>query len=510
MAKVFDIGEGDDFKPAAAAAAPAPRVFDVQDEAEFQAEFQAEEQPGIVEATARGAAQGVLPWTDEVVGFGRALLSGAPKEYFGSEYRAGRERERDANRRAQAAHPFAYGAGELAGSVVSSFVPGLGIAKGAKTVGAVAKSAAKLGAFSALGYSEKEDIGGQAVDTLAGAAISGGTAGLMTKVLGDAPERVAKRLIGDQTKGATATLRDRVVGKATAKSGGEPDRVADVLKEITGNKGIRRAEGNPEKLVVAIDKALDPVMERIDKAFTGAASSTQGIRVSNVLGKIEEVAVQLEKDPGKRALSRAVRDAANDVLETWGNRTHVTAQEARVLAKDIGDAAFRGSPAVPPTQAKAAAQQVWGGIKDLITENIDEAARAAGGTTGAELRELNRRASTLLNMQAAARYKASRYASPSTRLEEQFSRVMDLDTLAREPKTYIAKKALEHVGGSVVRGVDNRLAELAQAARAGSKRAQIAQRALQLGFSPVVADFLGKWTYEKFGQELSPPGGPAQ
>lgn len=471
-------------------AAPARQVLPAGAAVEFDDE---QEQPGVAQALARGAAQGAtLNFSDEIVGLGEALFSRegltGDSHAFAQRYRKSRDESRAANRAAQDAHPIAYGAGELGGGIATSFVPGLGLAKGANVLRQAA-GAAKLGAAAGLGGSEKEDIGGQLVDAAGSALVAGGTTGLLGKVLKGAPERVVKRALGDVTDGATATMRDRVVGKAGKN-------VGDVM-EVLSDKSFKKAGRDSGKLLEAAESALQETGARLDEAYAAAGGRTAGIKVSDVLGDVEAIASRLAKDPGKADLARAVQGKAEDVLNAWGNRTHVPASEVRVLASDIADAAFRGSPAVSPKAGQGVAQEVWGTLKDRIAANFDES-----GVGSKEVAKLNKRMSTLMGVREAVRYKATREATESTRLKDRIGSRLDMGLALADPTTFVAKKTYDFVGAPLVRKADERLAQLVTAARNGSKAAQIKERALLLGFSPVVAGSLSTWA-QRTAQEMT-------
>lgn len=445
------------------------------------------EKPSQLESGVRGAVQGAtLEWGDEIVGLGKALFDniGGDSHSFAGKYRRARDSERAANKAAQDANPWTYGAGNLAGSVGTSFIPGLGIAKGASVLkGAV--GAAKLGAVAGLGGSESEDTLGQVADAAKGAAISGATAGLVGKFMKGAPERVVKRAIGDVTDGATATMRDKVVGSAG-------DRRADVLSVIK-EKSFKRAGRDPEKQLESVEAALRDAGSRLDEAYARAGAKTPGIKVSEVLGRLEGIAQRLAKDPGKADLARAVKAKTDDVLEAWGNQTHVPAQDVRVLASDIADAAFRGSPAVAPKAGQSASRDVWGALKGLIDDNME----AAGQGGSKELAALNKRMSTLMNIREAVNYRATRGATQSTRLRDVMSNTVDLGLIATSPTAFIGKKAVEHVGAPLGRLADEQLATLVTAAANGNKKAKLAERAIQLGVSPLVAQALAVWAQDQ-------------
>jgi hypothetical protein len=451
--------------PAEAPAAPAP-------------------EPSGIEAAARGLKQGAT------LGFGDELTGAIESLFSDKTYRQARDEARANDKAAQAAHPLLYGAGELGGGVATSFIPGLGIAKGAGAL-ATAGKAALTGAISGVGNSEKEDIGGLAEDAAASGALSGVTAGVLGKVVRGAPERVEKRLLGNITEGATATQRDRVVGRAGSKA-------AEVLEAIKGDRAIAKAGDNPHQLLPAIENAIENTGQGLDKAIDRGAP----ILVSDVLGKVENVAQKLAGDPGKADAARAVMSKANDVLEAWGNRTHVTPQEVRVLAKDIGDAAFRGSPAVAPKQAQAVGRQVWGELKDLLSESVQR-----GGGSAKEVDALNKRMSSLLSMRDAVAYRATRESTPSTTLSSRLGGALDLGLAFADPTAFAAKKAYDFVGKPALRAADTKLAQLVMAARNGSAPAQIAQMAVELGLGRQTGDMVAQWAVSKFGGAQAQPAG---
>lgn len=601
----FDVGPGE-FIPDAEAAAfvgtkpaapgPSPEPFEVGPD-EFKPDLppaEPQEEPGLGEAVARGAGQGVtLGFSDELIGLGKALfsdiggtLSGKDtRGGFGQKYAKERDAEREANRRASDAHGFAYGASELGGGIASSFIPGLGIAKGA-SLAKTALGAAKLGAVGGLGSSEAEDIPGMLVDAGGSALISGATAGVLHKILAGAPGRSVARKLGDITDGATATQRDRVVGNA----GG---RVGDVL-DVINDKAFKKAGRDAPKLLAVTEDAIEDTGAALDSAFGHAGMKTKGTRVQDVVDDVEKFARELGNDPGKADLARAVQKKADDIRAAWlpkpekapkaprvsskaipiaaegtpsaemvqeglplpgaeevkrlkrgaGGRfekdtplpgyeasggvdayqsplpfgekagwlkttsgkdigaptivktePYVTAQQLRVLANDIADTAFAGSPAVAPKQGKATSQQLWGMLKDRMMANLEDAAKE-GGPARKEIEQLNKRMSTLLNMREALRYRATREATESTRLKDRISGGVDIALALADPSTFVAKKAYDIVGKPAIRAADDALAQLRLAAERGSTRAQLAERAAMLGLSPLVAQPLWNWVHK--------------
>lgn len=497
-----------DEAPAPAAAAPSRLLLTGADKVEIDDPAPAEPpKVGKVASFLRGAVQGAtFGFADEITGGLRSLVSD-------KTYEQERDASRAAYRAAQEANPLTYGAGDIAGSVATSFVPGLGIAKGAKALHVAAK-AALAGGVSGIGHSEAEDFTTQLQEGLGAAAISGATGGLLARVTRGAPERVVRRTLGDITDGVPATLRDKVVGKAGSK-------VDDVVDAVTKNPAIKRAGGDPQQLLGAIDGALEPVMSKIDRAYARAGSATAGIKVNDVQQKLFGIVKELEANPGTRGLARAVRSQIDDVFESWvapattGGKgfvvgdPRVSANDVRKFASSVADTAFFGSPGVPPKAGREVAQRVWGELKTLIDRNIDDAAKSIGGAGATELRDLNRKASTLIQMRQAAQYRATREATDSTRLKDRISGGLDLGLALVDPTTFVAKKAYDFVGKPLVRAADSKLAEIVTAARAGSKPAQITQMAIEMGMGRATGEALGAWAARKFGgAEVSADAGP--
>lgn len=185
-----------------AAATPAPALSAASkylDDPEEAAPTSPDPKTSAAEAFGRGAAQGAtLGFADEIAGLGKALFNtniAEPRsgDFFGQKYRKGRDETREADKTAQAEHPGWYTGGNVAGTVATSFVPGLGVAKGAGAL-KTALAAGRIGAAQGLGESEATDLGGMARDAAASGAGSAVTAGMLSKFLGGAPTRVADRL----------------------------------------------------------------------------------------------------------------------------------------------------------------------------------------------------------------------------------------------------------------------------------------------------------------------------
>lgn len=179
-----------DTPPTEAELAPSDRGFEASLAAEKRRAAAEAAGPGRAEAFGRGALQGAtLGFGDEGVGAITALMQGGvnalPKSWagqmgleqapMGDAYDYARYYERANNAAAEKAHGGYYLGGNLAGGIAT--MPLLPFAGGAKTLGALMKSGAKVGAATGaatgLGMSTADGLGGMAVDTLGGGAMGG-------------------------------------------------------------------------------------------------------------------------------------------------------------------------------------------------------------------------------------------------------------------------------------------------------------------------------------------------
>src|SRR6185295_12744881 len=129
-------------------------------------------QVGTPEAAFAGLTQGAsLGFGDEVKAGWRSLF---PKNLGGGDYKATRDQLRAENKSAQQQHPWAYGAGEVAGGALPAV--GLGMATGGTAVApmlgkAALPLAAGQGALQGAGLSDAATAGGVARDASVGGGL---------------------------------------------------------------------------------------------------------------------------------------------------------------------------------------------------------------------------------------------------------------------------------------------------------------------------------------------------
>lgn len=182
------------------------------------------------ESLVRGGLQGLT------AGFGDEMAGGleAGKDVLTTDktlsdlaalYSQHRDESREANKAAQEANPYSYGAGQVAGGIGTAMLPGLNAMS-------AAKGAALLGGATGAGLSEAQDVSGLAADTATG-AITGGIAG---KVLPSLPGVLDKTgAVANQLKETGGNLNLlKLLGLGGAKdvalSGIE--KSADVIKRL--------------------------------------------------------------------------------------------------------------------------------------------------------------------------------------------------------------------------------------------------------------------------------------
>lgn len=254
----------------------------------------------VKESIARGVGQGLsLGFLDEGAAALAASLpfldrEAAQGETWGKRYRAARELYRQLNRQAKEAHPVAFGAGEIGGSVAAG--------GGAGLAGATA-----LGAASGAGHSEAEDLTGMAED----AAIGGGLA----------------LALGGAAKG---------LGKGAAKLTARGQRIAQEKAESAIDKAIASARGTYGAERQNMSRAVE-VLLRAEQ--TGALTPQQAAQLAALKASpeweetIRSVAQNYMDDlPG---LAGAASGAKSTYQSLAQNRAGDVAKEAdRLLGRE--------------------------------------------------------------------------------------------------------------------------------------------------------------------------------
>lgn len=172
--------------------------------------------PSDASSALKGLGQGLtFGFGDELGAAEQAALTKLTgRGDFGDTYLKAREESRAENEAAKSAHPLAYYPGEIAGGAVTSFLPGVGLSRGAKLGGTVLKTAL-AGGLAGLGNSTADltqgDVAGAAKDTGVGTVL-GGTLGAAGAGLGRLGQRAAQ---------GVANVDQAVARKAAQTAAGE-------------------------------------------------------------------------------------------------------------------------------------------------------------------------------------------------------------------------------------------------------------------------------------------------
>lgn len=347
-------------------------------------------EPG--ESAIRGAVQGAsFGYSDEAVGLGGGLYEWAKGGEFAEGYRKHRDESRLRNQEAYLDNPKTYIGGSIAGGVATSFVPGLGIAKGATLLGGMSK-AALLGGAAAGGLSEAEltdkatpesvtSFGG---DVLKGAAIGAAAQGALTLVSKAAnalkPSELEKLANTKAAKAAGALGSDlkklgpektQAMGEAVRKAGLKAfDSLDDVGEKIAASKGeagaaIGKALESVDDLVVKAKDATDSLnipaqakanlKDAIDKNFQ--------FNMQRIGERIED---ELIKPNAKNPLLDLERSKLQDIADRFKSIGQTTMREGNIIKGTQGRLTNFNSETVP----QAFKQEVYGIIKRELDDVV--------------------------------------------------------------------------------------------------------------------------------------------
>lgn len=382
--------------------------------------------PGKLEAFGRGAAQGLtLGFGDEMAGSYDAArkeierhpemlgvpdaelyaLGGASNE----DYRGMRDEMRVSNDAAQAAHPWMYAGGQVAGAAP------LAVATGGGGAAQMIATGGALGAATGLGDSKAEDAAGMLKDTAEGGALG---ALLPAGVLGLG--KAVPALAGALRSGANATGRRvlrNVGGSISAKVPVSPEAVQEafqsgVFKTFGTAKGaasrleaIRAQLGDQKgRIVDALEKAgiTGPEAETLAQQYAAEAVSRGSSSMNPSVPRVfESAAEQVGSKPapgGRLGLRQAeelkgsLQDMADSAYKQLEPHELANAKKgaAAIMRQAVEDSlAQQAAGASPETQAIASqfvpVKQRLGRIieaSDVAREGVARAANRHGFSLG--------------------------------------------------------------------------------------------------------------------------------
>jgi len=313
----------------------------------------------IAKGVGRSAASGLtFNWSDELIAGARARSEGIPYEQALKE-------EREAKKQFEGQYPATAIASELAGSVPTMFVPGLGIAKGAQVASRVArpilspavvqgvKTGAIQGGLSGLGESDStqlfsaEDIGSRLKSAAQGAGVGAVVGGGLTKgaeVLSPAVTGVMERF---SPKMSEDVAKSRVL-QDLERSGMTPQQAGAEWQRMYN-------AGAPAQLF-DVSPALTNRAEVIAQR-PGQAGIDIGLDVEN-------------RQAGQRArVNKATRENMGVKGDFYENEEALI-KALRSNADPFYEAAYQ---AKIPTQAQAKLQSVMDTVKEAYPEAISSA-----------------------------------------------------------------------------------------------------------------------------------------
>ena len=320
----------------------------------------------VAKGVGRSAASGLtFNWSDELIAGYRAKNEGVPYEQALKE-------EREAKKQFEGQYPVTAIASEIAGSVPTMFIPGMGIAKGAQVASRIAKpamsigqkvmaspvtQAAKVGAvqggLSGLGESESEnlfsaeDIASRLGSAAQGAGVGSVVGGALTKgaqVLAPAAKGVMERF---SPKMSEDVAKSRVL-QDLERSGMTPQQA--------GAEWERMYRAGAPAQLFDVSPALTNRAEVIAQR-PGQAGIDIGADVE-------------KRQAGQRGrINKATRDNMGVKGDFYDNEEALT-KALRSNADPFYEAAYQ---AKIPTQAQAKLQSVMDTVKEAYPESISTA-----------------------------------------------------------------------------------------------------------------------------------------
>lgn len=357
----------------------------ISDEQMAQMEADEANQPGMLEAGARGFTEGATAgFGDEISGAmgaaGDLLLGNTDLENIGDSYREYRDAFRKDNTRAKEANPYTYGASGIVGAAVG---PGK-LVKGAK-------SATALGGLTGLGLSEADNLQDAAIDTATGAglALAGQQIGekVIAPVMKGAGDRTAK--VFDYLSKKFGRRAERMAEKATGATAAQAEKFGEGSGRQLLDRGLVKAFNSPDDVAVKAAKLLRESGEEIGVSLEQLeAGGAAKIPKADIINKLSERLQAFKADPSKagvaRKLERLIADfsddavpdelgltAAENIKRGYQNQanynkpltTQAQKEAASTVRKTVEDTALASDPAL--AQKFTDAKQTYGLIAPI-------------------------------------------------------------------------------------------------------------------------------------------------
>lgn len=280
--------------------------------------------PGVLEAAARGAGQGLLLGTEPAVAGGldavkNAIMNGDMSiDDAISHYKKTRESEKAANDAAQAAHPVASFAGNMVGGLpLAALTGGAGeladagyLAKAA----AAAKGGAIFGGAQGLGTSlSNGDTAGQAAMNVAkGATLGGITGGVIGPTIGGAVNGVKSLINGSAAEGLK-DFAERQAVAATGATGAQARKFAPGVGRTLLDKGIVSAGDSQaniaDKAAEALQKSGKNIGDSVAELTANGAKGSRQDLIDGIQAKIDAIG----NDPAQQDVKAKLASILEDV-----------------------------------------------------------------------------------------------------------------------------------------------------------------------------------------------------
>ena len=313
--------------------------------------------PGALESLGRGALQGAsFGLSDEITGAIESLLTK-------KTYEQARDEARAANRAASEAHPYVYGAGELGGSVATSFIPGVGAA-GKAVEGALAGTrAAKLagvaggavegalqGGLAGFGGSEGSTASDIASDTLKGAGVGGAAGGILGGLTKKAIDSSEAKHAQDTNADIFGRAKPKEIKLAHQVQDANPAEFKEMLHsdEFEAVKTAARA-GNLPEAIDAADKYINHVTSDRLQNYAEASGGKATVDIGSVVNRFEKEASFAGSTEGRQGEGKVLGTMAEYLRSTWSTVPRDAIVDANV-ERAAGQELRKLTPFLPATE----------------------------------------------------------------------------------------------------------------------------------------------------------------
>lgn len=290
-------------------------------------------------------------------------------------YEQRRDYKRGQNAAAQQDNPNTYAAGQVAGGVAQALVP---VGKAAATTAQALKTGAVAGGVAGAGYSNAQDAGQLATDTLKGAAVGAGSAAVgqaLGGVVKGAPKRVEEGPLKELTAEAKQGLKDSLwVHRDTVK------------KVLADDSELRRSLGKPAEIARVIEDRAPKAMQENAAAYAAADKAVGGgMLAPDVLAPLNVLRnemVRTSKHSGQvAAVDKVIDEFRNGLGRDPGQR--IPAADVRSWITErllpVGRAADKEA-----SNLEAAESAAYNRVRDTLTGYVRKnAGEAAAGTVQA-------------------------------------------------------------------------------------------------------------------------------